>query len=118
MPKQFGGIAQAVLNITTDDEVDIGFKTYEEMLFRGSSGISSIEWMIVKQWYKVFAYISGTLILIAVIIISYKMIASSFSTVKRNEAKETLINLLFRWSCDSSSTNFYKISIFLKRILS
>ena len=114
LPKQFGGIAQAVLNITTSEDVNIGFKTYEEMLFKGSSGISNLEWMIVKQWYKVFAYISSTLILIAVIIISYKMIASSFSTVKRNEAKETLINLLFRWSCDSSSTNFYKISIFLK----
>lgn len=114
MPKQFGGLAQAVLNITTSEDVDIGFKTYEEMLFRGSSGISSLEWMIVKQWYKVFAYISGTLIFIAVIIISYKMIVSSFSTIKRNEAKENLINLLFRWRCNSSSTNIYKISIFPK----
>lgn len=117
MQKQFGGIAQAVLNIATDDEVDIGFKTYEEMLFRGSSGISSLEWLTVKQWYKVFAYISGTLILIAVIIISYKMIASSFSTVKRNEAKENLINLLFGGVAIAVAPIFIKFIFFLNESL-
>ncbi len=117
LQKQFGGIAQAVLNIATDDEVDIGFKTYEEMLFRGSSGISSLEWLTVKQWYKVFAYISGTLILIAVIIISYKMIASSFSTVKRNEAKENLINLLFGGVAIAVAPIFIKFLFFLNESL-
>lgn len=36
--KTIGGIAQAVYDIATNEELDIGFKTYEEMLFKGGTG--------------------------------------------------------------------------------
>lgn len=115
--KTIGGLAQAVYNIATDEELNIGFKTYEQMLFRGGHDIAPFsmpQWYLIMRWYKVFAYISGSLILIAVVIISYKMIASGISTVKRNEAKENLLNLLFRWSCYCSSTNIYKVLTIFK----
>ena len=118
--KTIGGIAQAVYNIATDEELDIGFKTYEEMLFRGGHGtspFSSLQWNLIMRWYSVFAYISGSLILIAVIIISYKMIASAISTVKRNEAKENLLNLLFGGVAIAIAPMFIKFLLFLNNSL-
>ena len=41
--KTIGGIAQAVYNIATDEELDIGFKTYEEMLFKGGHGTDCVK---------------------------------------------------------------------------
>ncbi len=118
--KTIGGIAQAVYNIATNEELDIGFKTYEEMLFRGGSGtspFSSLQWNLIMKWYSVFAYISGSLILIAVIIISYKMIASAISSVKRNEAKENLLNLLFGGVAIAIAPMFIKFLLFLNNSL-
>ncbi len=74
--KTIGGIAQAVYDIATDDNLDIGFRTYEDMVFKGQSPFSNEEWKLAMAWYRAFAYISGSLILIAVILIAYKMIAS------------------------------------------
>lgn len=87
LQKLFGGLAQAVYNIATNEEIGIGFKTYEEMLFNSPTSISPFndaQWNLIMQWYKIFAYISGSLILIAVVIISYKMIISSINTIQRN----------------------------------
>ncbi len=118
--KTIGGIAQAVLNIVTDENLDIGFKSYENMLFHNTSNISPfsfLQWQKIMIWYKVFAYISGSLILIAVIIISYKMIASSISTIKRNEAKENLVNLLFGGVAIAIAPIFIKVLLFLNNSL-
>lgn len=120
LQKLSGGLAQAVYNIATNEELDIGFKTYEEMLFTGGSGtspFSDIQWNLIMKWYRVFAYISGSLILIAVIIISYKMIASSINTIKRNEAKENLINLLFGGVAIAVAPIFIKFLLFLNNSL-
>ena len=115
--KTIGGLAQAVYNIATNKELNIGFKTYEEMIFKGGNGIAPFsvqQWILIMGWYKIFAYISGSLILIAVIIISYKMITSSISIVKRNEAKENLMHLLFGRSYNCCCASVCEIFIIFK----
>lgn len=118
--KTIGGIAQAVYNIATNEKLDIGFKTYEEMLFKGGNGtspFSSSQWNLIMKWYSVFAYISGSLILIAVILIAYKMIVSAISITKRNEAKENLLNLLFGGIAIAIAPMFIKFLLFLNNSL-
>lgn len=118
--KTIGGIAQAVYNIATSEELDIGFKSYEDMLFKGGTGtapFSKLQWNMMMAWYRVFAYISGSLILIAVIIISYKMIASSMSAVKRSEVKENLLHLIFGGVFIGIAPLFIKFLLFLNNTL-
>ena len=47
------------------------------------------------NWYKIMTEISGSLILIAVVITSYKFIVGGYSIEKRNEAKDSLMRLFF-----------------------
>ena len=118
--KTIGGIAQAVYNLITDEKSDIGFKSYEDMIFKGGSGtapFSWIRWKVIMAWYKVFAAISGSLILIAVIIIAFKMIAGSFSIMRRNEAKDRLINLMFGGVAIAITPTFIKFLLFLNNSL-
>lgn len=120
LQKQYGGLAQAIYNIVTNEELNIGFKTYEDMLFKGGTGTSPFtveQWNLMMQWYRVFAYISGSLILIAVVIISYKMIASAISTIKRNEAKENLMHLMFGGVAIAIAPTFVKFLLFLNNSL-
>lgn len=47
------------------------------------------------NWYKIFATISGSLILVAVFILAYKIMLAGMNTSKKNEAKENLMRLCF-----------------------
>ena len=47
-------------------------------------------WNKTMDWYKIFAGISGSLILIAVIILSYKIMLAGMNTSKKNDAKESI----------------------------
>ena len=47
------------------------------------------------KWYQIFSIISGTLILIAVFILAFKMINAGMNTTRKNEAKENLMRLCF-----------------------
>ena len=53
------------------------------------------------KWYQVFSIISGTLILIAVFILAFKMINAGMNTARKNEA------IMFWWYCNSFSTIIY-----------
>lgn len=120
LQKLFGGLAQAVYNIATNEEIGIGFKTYEEMLFNSPTSISPFndaQWNLIMQWYKIFAYISGSLILIAVVIISYKMIISSINTIQRNEVKQNLLNLCFGGIAIATFPIFIRFLLFLNNTL-
>ena len=75
-----GGIAQAIFDLCTSETMGIG--------------------------YKIFASVAGILILIAVIMLSYKMMMAGNSTAKKTEAKDNLMRLLLRWLSNSSSTTF------------
>lgn len=90
------------------------------MIFKSENDIypfSSLQWNLIMKWYRVFAYISGSLILIAVIIIAYKMIASSINTIQRNETKENLMHLLFAGVAIAIAPTFVKLLLFLNNSL-
>lgn len=96
----YGGIAQTVLNFTTNKQINVGFKDYDTLIFNNNlqndslSPFSQELWNKTMGWYKVFAIISGSLIFIAVIILAYKIMLAGINTYKKNEAKESLIRLL------------------------
>ena len=101
MQNAYGGIAQTVLNFTTSKEINVGFKDYDTLIFNNNlendslSPFSQELWNKTMDWYKIFAIISGSLILIAVFILSYKIMMAGINTSKKNEAKESLSRLLF-----------------------
>lgn len=118
--KTIGGIAQVVYNIATGELLNVGFKNYDSMIFFSKTDIEPFtreEWSLTMKWYKVFAYLSGSLIIIAVVVISYKMIASAISPSKRNEAKENLANLAFGGVAIAVAPTFIKFLLFLNNSL-
>ena len=96
-----GGIAQTVLDFTTGKDANVGFKDYDTLIFNNNEANDSLSpftselWSKTMQWYGIFASISGSLILIAVIILAYKIITAGANTARKNEAKESLFRLLF-----------------------
>lgn len=96
-----GGIAETILNFTTGETANVGFKDYDTLIFNNNTENDSLSpfteelWNKTMTWYKVFAVISGSLILIAVFILSYKIISAGMNTSRKNEAKESLMRLIF-----------------------
>ena len=101
-------------------ESNVGFKDYDTLIFNKNSENDTISpftqelWNKTMKWYSVFAIISGRLILIAVFILSYKIISAGMNTARKNEAKESLMRLLFRWYIYSLCTTIYTIFTFYK----
>ena len=97
--KMIGGIAETVLDLTTNEKFGMGFLSYDELVFgKDSTDISPFteeQWTSMMKWYKVMALIAGSLILIVVVITAYKVIISGYSIDKRNEAKDSLMRLFF-----------------------
>lgn len=96
-----GGIAETILNFTTGETANVGFKDYDTLIFNNNDENDSLSpfteelWSKTMTWYKIFAIISGSLILIAVFILSYKIISAGMNTNRKNEAKESLMRLVF-----------------------
>lgn len=101
MQSVYGGIAQTILNFTTGEDANVGFKDYDTLIFNNNDGNDSLSpfteelWNKTMEWYKVFSIISGSLILIAVFILSYKIMYVGMNISKKNEAKESLSRLCF-----------------------
>lgn len=101
MQSVFGGIAQTVLDFTTGETANVGFKDYDTLIFNDNAENDSLSpfteelWNKTMSWYKIFATISGILILIAVFILSYKIMIAGMNVARKNEAKESLMRLLF-----------------------
>lgn len=101
MQSAYGGIAQTVLDFTTGENANVGFKDYDTLIFNNNNANDSLSpfteelWNKTMNWYKIFAIISSSLILIAVFILSYKIICAGMNTSKKNEAKESLMRLCF-----------------------
>lgn len=97
----FGGIAQTVFDFTTGKDANVGFKDYDTLIFNNNaendslSPFNSVLWDKTMQWYRIFAVISGSLILIAVFMLSYKIMSAGMNTARKNEAKESLMRLCF-----------------------
>lgn len=101
MQSAYGGIAQTVFDFTTGEDANVGFKDYDELIFNNRQSADALSpftqelWDKTMNWYKVFAIISGCLILIAVFILSYKIMNAGMNTAKKNEAKDSLMRLCF-----------------------
>ena len=108
-----GGIAQAIFDLCTSETMGIGFKDYDELIFNKGVDANSVApftnelWSKTMSWYKIFASVAGILILIAVVMLSYKMMMAGNSTAKKTEAKDNLMRLFLRWFSNSFGTALY-----------
>ena len=95
-----GGIAQTVFDFATSDTANVGFKDYDELIFNQTntddtlSPFSQEIWDKITSWYKIIGVVSEILILIATILLAYKIITCNNNTVKKNEAKENIMRLI------------------------
>ena len=118
-----GGIAQTVLDFTTNEKINVGFKDYDALIFNNNQENDAISpftqdlWNKTMNWYKVFAMISGILILIAVFILSYKIMSAGMNIARKNEAKESLTRLLFGGIAILLAPLFVKFLLFLNNSL-
>lgn len=114
-----GGIAQTIMEFATSDEFGVGFKDYDTLIFNNNtendspSPFSNELWNKVMSWYGVLAVISGTLILIAVFILSYKIMIAGMNTARKNEAKESLMRLLFGSTSIALAPLFIRFLLFI-----
>ena len=118
-----GGIAQTIFDFTTTKESNIGFKDYDTLIFNNRVNIDNLSpftsdlWNKTMNWYKVFAIISGSLILIAVFILAYKTMLAGMNTAKKNEVKESLMRLCFGGIAISLAPLFIKFLLFINNSL-
>ena len=119
----FGGIAQTVFDFTTGKDANVGFKDYDALIFNSNSENDSLSpfteelWAKTMKWYKVFAIISSSLILIAVFILSYKIICAGMNTAKKNEAKESLMRLCFGGVAIAVAPLFIRFLLYLNNTM-
>ena len=65
------------------------------------------------KWYGIFSTISGSLILIAVFILGYKIIVAGMNTARKNEVKESLMRLCFGGVAIALAPIFIRLMLFL-----
>lgn len=116
LPKQY-------LILQLGKEANVGFKDYDTLVFNNKSNNDSLSpfteelWNKSMNWYKVFAVISGSLILIAVFILSYKIISAGLNIARKNEAKESLMRLLFGGIAITLAPLFIRFLLFMNNSL-
>lgn len=88
--------------------LEFGFKNYDELIFGNKQTdlepFTNENWNLINSWYWTIAGIIGGPILIAIIILAWKMIVAGISPDKRNDVKDSLMRLFFRSISYSSST--------------
>lgn len=98
---------------------NVGFKNYDDLIFNGNrlddslSPFTSDLWNKTMKWYAIFSAISGSLILIAVFILGYKIIVAGMNTARKNEAKESLMRLCFGGVAIALAPIFIRLMLFL-----
>lgn len=118
-----GGIAQTIFDFATSDAIGTGFKDYDELIFNTNIENESLSpftieiWNKIMQWYKIFGIISESLILIATILLAYKIITAGGSAIKKNEAKESLMRLLLGGVSIAFAPLFIKFLLFMNNSL-
>ena len=79
--------------------LECGFKNYDELVFGNNqtdiSPFSEETWDLIISWYWKIAGILGGPILIATIILAWKMIIAGVSPDKRSEVKDNLMRMFF-----------------------
>lgn len=118
-----GGIAQTIFDFTIGTQANVGFKDYDALIFNNNISNDSLSpftkdlWNKSMNWYKVFAIIASSLILIAVFILSYKIMNAGMNTTKKNEVKESLMRLLFGGFAIALAPLFIRFLLFMNNSL-
>ena len=119
--KMIGGIAEGVFSLTTNEELGVGFKEYDELIFGNTDNdiapFTDEQWLKIMNWYKIMTSIVGVPILIAVIVLAYKIIIGGFNVEKRNEAKDNLLRLFFGGVAIALAPLFVKLMLYLNNNL-
>lgn len=104
-------------------EANVGFKDYDSLIFNNNASNDTLSpftselWNKTMSWYRVFAIISGSLILIAVFVLSYKIISAGMNTARKNEAKESIMRLLFGGVAITLAPLFIRFLLFMNNSL-
>ena len=119
--KMLGGIAEGVFSLTTNEELGLGFKEYDELIFGNTNNdiapFTDEQWSKVMDWYKIITTIVTVPILIAVIVLAYKIIIGGFNIEKRNEAKDNILRLFFGAVAIALAPLFVKLVLYLNNNL-
>lgn len=119
--KMIAGIADAVFDITTSEDFGVGFKDYDQLIFGGEedylSPFTQSQWSNIRIWYLRMTLVAGPIMIIAVIVNSYKIIIAGFSRDKRDEAKNNLLRLFFGGCSIALAPLFVKFLLFLNNSL-
>lgn len=111
------------LTLQPGKEANVGFKDYDTLIFNNNNANDSLSpftdelWNKTMSWYNAFAIISGSLILIAVFILSYKIMSVGMNTAKKNEAKESLMRLCFGGVAIALAPLFIRFLLFMNNSL-
>lgn len=118
-----GGIAQTVFDFTTGETANVGFKDYDTLIFNNNNASDSLSpfteelWNKTMDWYKIFATISGSLILIAVFVLAYNVMTAGMNTAKKHEAKDSLMRLCFGGIAIAFAPMFIRFLLFMNNSL-
>lgn len=119
--KMLAGIADTVFDVTTLPDFNVGFKDYDQLIFGiGQDDIepfTSSQWLVIRMWYLKMTIIAGIIILIAVIITSYRIILAGFNGEKRTEAKDALLRLAYGAVAIVFAPLFVRFLLFLNNSL-
>lgn len=118
--KMIGGLAETVFDLTTKDEFGVGFKNYDELIFGNKqTDLSPLEdsWNLIMKWYWIMAGILGGPILIAIVILAWKMIVAGISPDRRNEVKDNIMRLFFGASAVGFAPLFVKLMLLMNNSL-
>lgn len=119
--KMLAGIADTVFDVTTSADFGVGFKDYDQLIFGvGQDNLdpfTTTQWKNIKSWYLKITLIAGIIMLIAVIITSYRIIIAGFNREKRTEAKDTLLRLCFGAVAIGFAPIFVKFLLYLNNSL-
>lgn len=98
-----------------------GFKNYDELIFGNNqtnlSPFTQESWNLISTWYWTIAGIIGGPMLIAIIILAWKMIVAGISPDKRNDVKDNLMRLFFGASAIVLAPLFVKFMLMLNNNL-
>jgi len=101
--------------------LEFGFKNYDELIFGNNqsdlSPFTTKEWNLVNTWYWSIAGIIGGPILIAIVILAWKMIVAGISPDKRTEVKDNIMRLFFGATAITLAPIFVKFMLMLNNNL-
>lgn len=107
------------MTLPLGEDSNVGFKNYDDLIFNGNrlddslSPFTSNLWSKTMKWYGIFSTISGSLILIAVFILGYKIIVAGMNTARKNEVKDSLMRLCFGGVAIALAPIFIRLMLFL-----